>query len=72
MADYSHEISRLVFFEKIKKNKNKMSSATNFAWHFKGLISRAFVLIRTSYMYAHGICSRIVLCLLKPLTVCQI
>ena len=36
LADDSHEISRLVFFDKIKKNENKMSSATNFAWRFKG------------------------------------
>ena len=35
LADDSHELSRLVFPE-IKKKKNRMSSATNFAWRFKG------------------------------------
>ena len=34
--DDSHEISRLVFSENKKKKKIRMSSATNFAWRFKG------------------------------------
>ena len=36
LADDSHEISRLVFLWKKKKKKNRMASATNFAWRFKG------------------------------------
>ena len=36
-ADDSHEMSRLVFSEKKKKKIFElMSSATNFAWRFKG------------------------------------
>ena len=35
LADDSHEMSRLVFSEK-QKNFFRISSATNFAWRFKG------------------------------------
>ena len=40
LADDSHEMSRL-FFHKNKK-EFRMSSATNFAWHFKGWIFDLF------------------------------
>ena len=35
LADNSHEMSTLVFSEN-KENKLRLSSTTNFAWHFMG------------------------------------
>ena len=35
LADNSHEMSTLVFSEN-RENKLRLSSTTNFAWHFQG------------------------------------
>ena len=43
-ADNSHEKSKLVFSEKVKKYaKFRISSASNFPWRFKGLKSVLFI-----------------------------